>query len=99
MGQRKRRRRQFSTIAPIHDAAIRCSARALAAGDRDLQDDLVQEGLLAIWKLDPAVLSRARNPRQYVYRTIVRAQLMFCRQNDRHVGRCVSMNISLPRGA
>jgi DNA-directed RNA polymerase specialized sigma24 family protein len=67
------------------------SAQGLAAGDRDLQDDLVQEALVALWRIDPAQLRKAGFPKRLVQTVLLNAQLMFLRRHARHARHRVSL--------
>jgi DNA-directed RNA polymerase specialized sigma24 family protein len=84
MSQQRRRRRQFEGMVGRYIPFLARSAQALAAGDRDLQDDLVQEGLVALWRIDPAQLRAAQFPKRLVQTILLNAQLMFLRRQVRH---------------
>ena len=49
MSQRKRQRRHWRHAGSMMEESILRLAEELAEGDLDLQDDLAQEGRIAIW--------------------------------------------------
>lgn len=76
------RRRRCGTFTVVrrgerHARFMRFLALRLAGGDRDLREDLVQEGLIALWmlpeerRLDPAV-------RDKVERRAVARRMFYC---------------------
>ena len=54
-----------------HRSYIRGLARKLSRGDRDLFDDLVQEALFALWRMDPIAPDWAPTP-QIAERGLIR---------------------------
>ena len=83
-----------------HTPRIRRWAARLAAGDRDLQDDLEQEGLVALWTLDPLRLKHAMHPQRFAATTALRAQWEYLRGHLRYARRMVSLDAaSDPRDA
>ena len=56
-------------------------ARQLSDGDRDLREDLAQEGLIALWQLRRERIRR--NEPNYVCQSLFRRMLMFLRWSKR----------------
>lgn len=62
---------------------IRGTAWQLAWYDRDLRDDLEQEGRVALWRLDPVRLAAAHHPSGYRRAVIRRAMTRYLRTLSR----------------
>ncbi len=62
MSRRTKRHSWFRRLSPKVRPVIRGMAASLSRGDRDLADDLEQEGLIAIYMMGPDELCRARKP-------------------------------------
>lgn len=83
MSQRKRRRRRFAQLAERYMIGIARMAAKRADGDRDLADDLMQEGLIALWRIDAEDLRDARCPRDFVWVCVRNAMLNWLRHERR----------------
>jgi len=66
-----------------HARYLRAHARQLAWHDRDLRDDLEQEGRIALWRMNPVRLAVARNPDGYQRTAIRNAMLRHLRTLSR----------------
>jgi DNA-directed RNA polymerase specialized sigma24 family protein len=85
MTQFKRRRRRFRSTVGTFLPYLRRTAHRYARGDLDLEDDLVQEGMVALWRIDPLrVRGRAGRSVEFIRRVIVSAQIDFARRQVRH---------------
>ncbi len=62
---------------------IRATAWALAWYDRDLRDDLEQEGRIALWRLSPVRLAATLNPDGYRRAAVRHAMLRYLRTMSR----------------
>lgn len=62
MSRRSKRHRWFRVLTPRVRPVVRAMARHLSEGDRDLADDLEQEGLIAVYLMDPRELAAHENP-------------------------------------
>jgi hypothetical protein len=60
----------FVTLLARHTPYVNARAARLAQRDRDLQDDLQQEGRIALWRLDPVRVVSAERPDRYCRATI-----------------------------
>lgn len=73
----------------LHFALERCArhiqatAWQLARHDRDLRDDLEQEGRIAVWRMHPLRLAAAINPEGYLRAAIRHAMLRYLRTMSR----------------
>jgi hypothetical protein len=72
---------------------LRRTAHRYARGDLDLEDDLLQEGMVAIWRIDPM---RIRGPvaqsQSFVRRVIVSAQINYALSQTRHSRGALSLS-------
>ena len=68
---------QLARLLAAHQTYIRDTARRLSDGDRDLADDLEQEALIALWKLDAPLTVAAGERSQFVRTVAVNAMLAF----------------------
>lgn len=77
MSQRCKRRRLYARLGPQVVPHLRRMAHRLAADDPDMRDDLVQEGSIAVWRMEPRLLYRARKPKQLARRVGVMAMIRY----------------------
>jgi hypothetical protein len=82
----------FVTLLARHTPYIKARSARLARRDRDLQDDLQQEGRIALWRLDPVRVVAAERPDRYCRATIRFAMVRYLRTQGRQVptGRAIS---------
>lgn len=66
-----------------HARYLRAHARQLAWYDRDLRDDLEQEGRIALWRMNPVRLAAVLNPDGYQRTAIRNAMLRHLRTLSR----------------
>ena len=64
MKRRGRQRLRFLALLHEHETFIRSLAKRTAGDDADLYEDLVQEALFALWRLDPDVIAEAPDPQR-----------------------------------
>ena len=64
---------EFERLLPQHNTEIKSIARLLASGNKDLYEDLYQEGLITFWNLD---LSRATDNLKAWVRSAVRNRMI-----------------------
>lgn len=69
----------LTAVLNRYGAYLRTMAWQLAWYDRDLRDDLEQEGRIALWRLDPVRLSAASHPDGYRRAVIRHAMLRYLR--------------------
>jgi hypothetical protein len=82
----------FVTLLARHTPYIKARAVRLARRDRDLQDDLQQEGRIALWRLDPVRVVSAERPDRYCRATIRFAMARYLRTQGRQLptGRAIA---------
>jgi DNA-directed RNA polymerase specialized sigma24 family protein len=68
---------RFDARVETYRSVIEGYARRLAGGDLDLEEDLVQEGLIALWRHDSRRV--LQNERAYITQTIYQAMALFRR--------------------
>ncbi len=76
---------QFTDLLKRMTPYLRAQAWRLAPGDLDLQEDLKQEGRIALWQLDPVRLAAARSADGYRRATIHYAMKRYLRVLGRQV--------------
>ena len=62
MKRRTRQRLRFFALVTEHRRFIKAVARRMSRNDRDLYDDLIQDALFALWRLDPSAIAKAPGP-------------------------------------
>lgn len=72
---------QFAVCYEKYDAPIRAIARLIAKTNNDLCDDLYQEGIIALWKLDLAKVKK--NERACVLQAARNRMIDFIRNEKR----------------
>lgn len=73
---------------------IRRQARRASDGDRDLREDLVQEGMIALWLVNAARLAASTHAHAYLRRVIRNAMYKWLRTTSRQVpGSGVSLTL------
>ena len=83
------------TYLPRYAAAIKALARKLARRDQELFEDLFQEGMIALWKLDPA--NARDNEDAWVRQALWNNMVTFLRKE--RPARFESLEAHLARGA
>ncbi|MEP7383759.1 MAG: hypothetical protein ABI910_18885 [Gemmatimonadota bacterium] len=75
----------FTNLLKRMTPFLRSQAWRLAPGDHDLQEDLKQEGRIALWQLEPVRLAAARSADGYRRATIHHAMKRYLRVLGRQV--------------
>lgn len=83
MSQRRKAHRRFRELVPESEPLLRRLARTFAEGDQDLADDLLQEGLIAVYMMTPAELRAAEDPVEACVGRAVRMMFRY-RKRQRH---------------
>lgn len=83
MSETLRKLAWFRRLGPGARPTVRTMARALSRRDDDLAQDLEQEGMIAIWQLEPATLRSAKNPERVAIGRAWRAMRRY-RQRQRY---------------
>ena len=85
-GSRTRSWRRLDRRLARHLPYIRAMAARLAKGERDLFEDLVQEGVVAAWLTETPLVERSAGAARYLALSIRMAMLRFVRGERRRCG-------------
>lgn len=83
MSRRRKARMWFREAAPTKEVLMRHLARVFAEGDQDLAEDLYQEGMIAIYMMEPAELRAAEDAHEECVGRAVRMMYRY-RARQRH---------------